>query len=91
MELQSVSGSCKKKKVTEYVFLARLDKAFDEVRSRLLDRKTLPSLRETYLEMRRKENRRRVILQPESRVPRAIVYVMFPDNNLYISSYWKHG
>ena len=46
-----------------YLFLAGLNKELDEVRGRILGQKPLPSLREVFLEIRREESRRRVMLQ----------------------------
>ena len=46
-----------------YLFLAGLNKELDEVRGRILGQKPLPSLQEVFLEIRREESRRRVMLQ----------------------------
>ncbi|KAK3017341.1 hypothetical protein RJ639_007522 [Escallonia herrerae] len=45
-----------------YLFLAGLNRDFDEVRSRILGKKPLPSLREAFSEIRREETRRKVML-----------------------------
>ena len=45
-----------------FKFLMGLDKSLDEVRSRILATKPLPSLREAFSEVRREESRRRVML-----------------------------
>ncbi|XP_040940733.1 uncharacterized protein [Gossypium hirsutum] len=47
-----------------YLFLAGLNKEFDEVRSRILGKKPLPKLREIFSEVRREETRRKVMLKP---------------------------
>ncbi|XP_040950839.1 uncharacterized protein [Gossypium hirsutum] len=47
-----------------YLFLAGLNKEFDEVRSRILGKKPLPKLRDIFSEVRREETRRKVILKP---------------------------
>ncbi|RVW83721.1 Retrovirus-related Pol polyprotein from transposon RE1 [Vitis vinifera] len=65
------SGECtgdsvrsKKKMENERVFeiLAGLNRELDDVRSRVLSRRSLPSVREVFFEVRREENRRRVML-----------------------------
>ena len=43
-------------------FLAGLNRKLDDVRSRVLSRRSLPSVREVFFEVRREENRRRVML-----------------------------
>ena len=45
-----------------FEFLAGLSKSLDEVRSRILGRRPLPSLREVFSEIRREDGRRRVML-----------------------------
>ncbi|KAK5785059.1 hypothetical protein PVK06_039604 [Gossypium arboreum] len=47
-----------------YLFLAGLNKKFDEVISRILGKKPLPKLREFFSEVRREETRRKVMLKP---------------------------
>ncbi|KAG6470271.1 hypothetical protein ZIOFF_071336 [Zingiber officinale] len=46
-----------------FVFLAGLNKELDEVRGRIMGRKPLPPLREVFLEVRREEARRYVMLK----------------------------
>ncbi|KAI4357161.1 hypothetical protein L6164_001128 [Bauhinia variegata] len=53
-------GKTKKKRV--FQFLARLNKSFDDVRSRILGRTPLPSTREVFSEVRREASRRKVML-----------------------------
>lgn len=59
------SVKIKKKEESDrvYLFLAGLNKVFDEARSRILSRKPLPSLREVFSEIRRDETRRNVMLK----------------------------
>lgn len=45
-----------------YEFLAGLNRDLDEVRGRILGRKPLPSIREVFSEVRREENRSKVML-----------------------------
>ena len=45
-----------------YLFLAGLNQAFDELRSRILGKTPLTSLRETFSEVKREETRRKVML-----------------------------
>ncbi|RVW39497.1 hypothetical protein CK203_085970 [Vitis vinifera] len=54
----------KKKMENERVFefLAGLNRELDDVRSRVLSRRPLPSIREVFSEVRREESRRRVML-----------------------------
>ncbi|KAL3528207.1 hypothetical protein ACH5RR_012863 [Cinchona calisaya] len=49
-----------------YLFLAGLNRVFDVVRSRVLGKKPLPTLREAFLEVRREETRRKVVLKSYS-------------------------
>ncbi|KZV41971.1 hypothetical protein F511_19017 [Dorcoceras hygrometricum] len=49
-----------------FVFLAGLNREFDEVRGRILGRMPLPSLSEVFAEVRREESRRRVMLKDKS-------------------------
>lgn len=52
-----------------YDFLAGLHRDLDEVRGRILDRRPLPTIGEAFAEVRREENRRRVMLgSPKSPV-----------------------
>ncbi|RVW47383.1 Retrovirus-related Pol polyprotein from transposon TNT 1-94 [Vitis vinifera] len=54
----------KKKMENERVFefLTRLNRELDDVRSRVLSRQPLPSIREVFSEVRREENKRKVML-----------------------------
>ena len=49
-----------------FEFLAGLNQELDEVRGRILGRKPLPSIREIFSEVRREENRRKVMLKPKN-------------------------
>ncbi|RVW36141.1 Retrovirus-related Pol polyprotein from transposon RE1 [Vitis vinifera] len=56
---------CFKKKMENekvFEFLARLNRELDNVRSRVLSCRSLPSIREVFSEVRREESRRRVML-----------------------------
>ena len=56
---------CFKKKMENekvFEFLARLNRELDNVRSRVLSCRSLPSIREVFSEVRREENRRKVML-----------------------------
>ena len=46
-----------------YLFLTGLNQEFDELRSRILGKNPLPTLRETFSEIRREETRRNVMLK----------------------------
>ena len=45
-----------------FEFLAGLNRELDDVRSRVLSRRSLPSIREVFFEVRREESKRRVML-----------------------------
>ncbi|PON67215.1 hypothetical protein PanWU01x14_103900 [Parasponia andersonii] len=51
-----------------YEFLVGLNRDLDEVRGRILGRKPLPSIGEAFAEVRREENRRRVMLGDQNSV-----------------------
>ena len=61
----SVKAMKKEESDRVYLFLAGLNKEFDEVRSRILSKNPLPTLRETFSEVRREETRRKVMLKPD--------------------------
>ena len=50
-----------------YQFLVGLNRALDDVRSRILSRKPLPTTREVFSEIRREENRRHVMMKEPTR------------------------
>ncbi|XP_070057489.1 uncharacterized protein [Nicotiana tomentosiformis] len=63
------ADSVKTRKMEEnervYLFLAGLNQEFNEVRSRILGKNPMPSLHETFSEIRREETRRKVMLKPD--------------------------
>ena len=66
--MDSVKAKKKEENERVYLFLARLNREFDKVRSRILGKNPLPSLRETFSEVRREETRRKVMLKPDLNV-----------------------
>lgn len=66
MEWKCPEDSKKYNKLVEkdrvYQFLLGLNKNLDEVRGRILGTKPLPSIREVFSEVRRKESRRKIML-----------------------------
>lgn len=59
----SVNAMKREENERVYLFLAGLNQEFDELRSQILEKKPLPTLRGTFSEIRREETRRNVILK----------------------------
>jgi len=66
--MDSVKAKKKEEYERVYLFLARLNREFDKVRSRILGKNPLPSLRETFSEIRTEETGRKVMLKPDLNV-----------------------
>jgi len=66
--MDSVKAKKKEENERVYLFLARLNREFDKVRSRILGKNPLPSLRETFSEIRTEETGRKVMLKPDLNV-----------------------
>ena len=78
----------KKKMENERVFefLAGLNRELDDVRSRVLSRWSLPSIREVFSKVQREESRRKVMLREHlTSVPEALALVIrgpYPGSDL---------
>ncbi|KAJ0095159.1 hypothetical protein Patl1_15752 [Pistacia atlantica] len=62
-ELDNIKYTKMLEKKRVFEFLAGLNKELDEVRGRVLGKESLPSIREVFAEVRREENRRKVMMR----------------------------
>lgn len=74
-----------------YLFLAGLNQDFDEVRSRILGKTPLASLREAFSKIRREETRKKIMLKTDLKPALTILHLFQLEMNLIVTGRKNHG